>query len=236
MLKTQASKTIQGTIVAYKNPSHSWDQWTPTEMGLCYWTIGGYTVSCHLVSFPMSPPSPKQDKTSCYRCRAHLLGYQGGPGKWRTSSNTKSGASSAPSKYLKHAAIVREDPSKSNGKHATSSCCTILYLLQNTWMISWGQPSNHSTAYSRQTTHTHQSSDSYFIIHHPISERLKSKKLEWSARLAEILPQADVSVEECDRSRHLRDVSDFFCLALGTPGEVRVYVYYIFILYILYYI
>lgn len=67
--------------------------------------------------------------------------------------------------------------------------------------------------------------DSYFIIHHPISERLESKELEWSARLAEILPQADVSVEECDRSRHLRDVSDLFCLALGTPGEVPVYIY-----------
>lgn len=66
--------------------------------------------------------------------------------------------------------------------------------------------------------------DSYFIIHHTISERLESKELEWSARLAEILPQADVSVEECDRSRHLRDVSDLFCLALGTPGEVPVYI------------
>ena len=90
MLKTQASKTIQGTIVAYKNPSHSWDQWTPTETGLCYWTIGGYTVSCHLVSFPMSPPSPKQTRQVATDAARISLAIKGGFRMVRGNDEAKS--------------------------------------------------------------------------------------------------------------------------------------------------
>lgn len=105
-----------------------------------------------LGKFPYVSSFSQTNKTSCYRCRAHLLGYQGGfsdgPGKWRSQEfgpwkkkkhvspawwlehlHIQYSASSAPWKYLKDAAIVREDPSKSNGKHATSSCCTIFIFV-----------------------------------------------------------------------------------------------------------